>query len=231
MPYIIDGHNLIGQMPTIALDDPDDEAKLVQLLQRYAMRHRVSMTVFFDRGTYGQRGLGGNGVSVIFARSPEDADRRIIRQIRRLTQPQQWTLVSGDMELAQEAQRRGMRVIHPREFAGRLLELDLPPPDAALRAEAEARVPGDRLGEWFQLFGVSAEEAARPVDLHGAPRVRKNRTEERREQPPGSADATAGRSRRLRDRRGRPLIKPPPPGRPDEVEEWLRFFGVDEVEE
>jgi len=35
MPLLIDGHNLIGQIPDISLSDPDDEAKLVLLLRRY----------------------------------------------------------------------------------------------------------------------------------------------------------------------------------------------------
>jgi S-adenosylhomocysteine hydrolase len=32
MPYMIDGHNLIGKLPDISLDDPNDEALLVQKL-------------------------------------------------------------------------------------------------------------------------------------------------------------------------------------------------------
>lgn len=37
MNYLIDGHNLIARTPGLSLADPDDEAKLVQLLRRWAM--------------------------------------------------------------------------------------------------------------------------------------------------------------------------------------------------
>jgi len=33
MPYLIDGHNLIAQMPGFSLSDPDDEARLVLRLR------------------------------------------------------------------------------------------------------------------------------------------------------------------------------------------------------
>jgi hypothetical protein len=36
MPFLIDGHNLIGALPDLDLDDPDDEARLVERLQRLA---------------------------------------------------------------------------------------------------------------------------------------------------------------------------------------------------
>src|SRR5262245_8805655 len=38
MHLLVDGHNLIGQMPGLSLADPDDEAQLVLLLRGYAMR-------------------------------------------------------------------------------------------------------------------------------------------------------------------------------------------------
>ncbi len=36
MQFLIDGHNLIARMPDIDLADPDDEAKLVARLKRWA---------------------------------------------------------------------------------------------------------------------------------------------------------------------------------------------------
>ena len=38
MPFLIDGHNLIGRMPGISLDDPDDEARLVAQLRAFCAR-------------------------------------------------------------------------------------------------------------------------------------------------------------------------------------------------
>ena len=38
--YLIDGHNLIGQLPDLSLTDPDDEAKLVQKLTGFPRARR-----------------------------------------------------------------------------------------------------------------------------------------------------------------------------------------------
>src|SRR5687768_16181614 len=109
MPYLIDGHNLIGQMPTIRLDDPDDEAKLVMVLQRFAMRRQVSVSVVFDRGHYGRQTLGGSGVNVRFARSPSDADAMITSFLNHVSRPAEWVLVSSDREIVAVAQAVGAR--------------------------------------------------------------------------------------------------------------------------
>jgi hypothetical protein len=36
--FLIDGHNLIGQLQDLSLDDPYDEAKLTVAIRRYCMR-------------------------------------------------------------------------------------------------------------------------------------------------------------------------------------------------
>lgn len=48
MPLLVDGHNLIGQMPGLKLSDEDDEGELVMLLRRYstAKRSRQVVVVF-----------------------------------------------------------------------------------------------------------------------------------------------------------------------------------------
>ncbi len=47
MPLLIDGHNLIGRLPDLRLDDPDDEAKLVARLRTYCARTRKRITAVF----------------------------------------------------------------------------------------------------------------------------------------------------------------------------------------
>ena len=50
MPILIDGHNLIGRLPAISLQDPDDEEKLARMLSSYRARTGKSITVVFDPG-------------------------------------------------------------------------------------------------------------------------------------------------------------------------------------
>jgi uncharacterized protein len=54
MPLLIDGHNLISQIPGLSLSDPDDEGDLVMLLRRYTTARRGrKVVVVFDHGVYG----------------------------------------------------------------------------------------------------------------------------------------------------------------------------------
>ena len=48
MPYLIDGHNLIGRMPGMSLQDPNDEAALLIRLSAFCSREATTATVYFD---------------------------------------------------------------------------------------------------------------------------------------------------------------------------------------
>src|SRR5512139_530840 len=89
VPYLIDGHNLIAQMPDLTLDDPNDEVKLVLRLRQFAGRKKQSITVVFDHGIPGgwSSQLSTGPVKVIFAGSHSNADRIIMERIREAKTP------------------------------------------------------------------------------------------------------------------------------------------------
>ncbi len=153
MHLLIDGHNLIGQMPDISLADPDDEAKLVMRLRRYATAKRGrQVVVVFDHGVYGHPGrLNGYGVTCYFARSPQDADTQIIRRLNALERPREWALVTSDRQLVRAARDRGVRVISAQEFAGRLQTPAAKP--APLDEKPDVRLSEAEVEEWLKLFG------------------------------------------------------------------------------
>lgn len=155
MPILVDGHNLIGQMPNISLSDPDDEAQLVMLLRRYAARRRGrKVVVVFDGGVYGHPdNLNGYGVEASFARAPGDADGELIRRIRAVKRRDEWVVVSSDRAVAGEAQARGIPVVSSQEFARRLASMDLP--RASLNAKRNDRpLTRAEIEEWMRIFGV-----------------------------------------------------------------------------
>lgn len=159
MPILIDGHNLIGQLPGVDLSDPDDEAQLVMLLRRYAARRRGRrVVVVFDGGVYGHPdNLNGYGVEARFAKSPADADGELIRRIRAIRRRDEWVVVSSDRAVAGEAQARGIPVLSSQEFARRLQALDLP--RASLRDKRNDRpLTRAEVEEWMRLFGVEEGE-------------------------------------------------------------------------
>ncbi len=161
MPILIDGHNLIGQMHSISLADPDDEAKLVMLLRRYATKKRGRrVVVIFDGGVYGHPdSLNGYGVEARFAKSPSDADSELIRRIRAIRRSDEWHVVSSDKAVAGAARAQGVPVVSSQEFARRLEALDAPKPSVSMREKRNDRpLSKAEIAEWLRLFGVSEGE-------------------------------------------------------------------------
>jgi hypothetical protein len=158
MNLLVDGHNLIGQLPGISLADADDEAQLVMLLRRYATRKRGrQVVVVFDGGVYGHpQQLDGYGVTCHFAKSPQDADAQLLRRLRALHRPAGWALVSSDRQVARAAEERGVRVIGARQFAAQLLGPAAP--SAPIPEKADVRLSEAEIAEWLRLFGEPPDE-------------------------------------------------------------------------
>ena len=153
LQLLIDGHNLIGQMPGMSLADFDDEEKLVAKLRRYAARRRARIVVVFDSGLPGGRSqpLSGGGVEAIFAGSHTDADRVLIERIRAAKRPQTWTLVSSDRAIQREAARRRMPVQESADFARTLVPVDSPPKPLPTRSNDKPEREDDVKG-WLDIF-------------------------------------------------------------------------------
>jgi len=122
MPFLIDGHNLIGQTPGLSLADPDDEQKLVELLRKYLTRSGKKGAVIFDRGVPGGGGQWSNArLEVQFARSPLSADDVIRQRLQREKNPRGLIVVSADRAVLAEARQAGAGVMAPRAFARQML--------------------------------------------------------------------------------------------------------------
>ncbi len=155
MALLIDGHNLIGQMPDIALDDPDDEGKLVQRLRVYRAQTGKSITVVFDSGGmyHPPRNLSGGGVEVVFAPVGSSADAIITRRIRRSRNPQGLTVVSSDREVRAAARECGARVMSAAEFRAELARPKRRSPrPRKRRLRAEPKPSAAEIEEWLALF-------------------------------------------------------------------------------
>lgn len=155
--YLIDGHNLIGQIPDLRLDDPDDEAQLVERLRRTMNRKRKRCVVVFDHGLPGgaSRELSTSNVKVVFAHGGTTADAIICERIRSTRDTRRLTIVSADHEVANCARRAGMTVIAPAAFAAEMAAAALPPDRPEDRADI--RLSRDEVDEWLKLFGGSGE--------------------------------------------------------------------------
>lgn len=153
MPLLVDGHNLIGQIPTLKLSDADDEGELVMLLRRYSTAKRGrQVVVVFDHGVYGHPlKLDGYGITCHFARSPHDADAQLIKRLQALKRPREWTLVTSDRQIVRVAAERGVKVISAHDFARQLLA---PPARAAapLDEKRDRQLSAAEVEEWMEIF-------------------------------------------------------------------------------
>ena len=149
MPYLIDGHNLIGQVPGLKLDDPHDEAKLVERLRSYMLRKRKRCTVVFDSGLPGglSRDLSTASVRVVFAHGGTTADAIILERIRDARDPASLTIISADREIVEAAARRRCRVMSPSAFA-----VELKTPSVPDERDPNPHLTPDEVEEWLRLF-------------------------------------------------------------------------------
>ena len=152
MPLLIDGHNLIGQLPGLHLDDPDDEAKLVAQLRTYCAREGKRATVVFDHGLPGgwSESLSGGGLRVIFASAGRSADGILRERIRETRDPRGLMVVSSDREVIAAAKAKRVRVMQAEVFAARL---DLPP-EFTDASDDGAQLSSEEVDEWLQVFGA-----------------------------------------------------------------------------
>ncbi len=158
MPYLIDGHNLIGALPDIELDDPNDEAELIIRLRGFVARKRTKCTVIFDHGLPGGASrMSSRSVTVIFASARHtNADALLARRIGNIRDVKGWTVVSSDQAIVACARDRRMRHISAQAFARELQRGD-EASDADHEDEKPAPSQND-VDEFMGLFGADEAE-------------------------------------------------------------------------
>ncbi len=155
MPILIDGHNLIGRLRSVSLDDPDDEAQLVEMLRGYRARTGTQVTVVFDPGVLyaGPQSFTQGGLQVVFTAQGGSADKELLRRLRRHRNPRGLTVVSSDRVIVRAAREVGARVVTAEDFA-RQLESS-PVPDAEPH---DGHLSPEELKAWLALFEGEDEE-------------------------------------------------------------------------
>jgi predicted RNA-binding protein with PIN domain len=148
MPYLIDGHNLIGTFPGLMLSDPEDERKLLEVLEEFGRFTRRKAVVYFDRGQPGMGSpfISGRMVKAHFIFPPRRADDAIIDFLRGHSDARHYTVVSSDAEIRTKARRAGAKVVSSEEFAREVLSVP-----RTLGKEKPPEGPED-IENWLDLF-------------------------------------------------------------------------------
>jgi predicted RNA-binding protein with PIN domain len=161
MPYLIDGHNLIGRMPGISLDDPDDEAQLLARLRTFCTREKTTATVYFDGAVIAtMKEPARAGVTPRFVAPPQTADMAIRRHLERLgRQAPNWTVVTSDAAVAEAARRSRARVESSGAFARRLTNSASLPPSQDKPQEPPTP---EEIARWEAAFKKGSSSRGRP---------------------------------------------------------------------
>ncbi len=175
MAYLIDGHNLIGILPNISLAQPDDEARLIDLLLSYRARGAGDMVVFFDSNPLGPATYAATlakplvsrpGIEVHYAPHGKTADDAIVDFLRAARQPGQYAVVTNDAGLIARVKALGASVLRANEFsaqmARRMGSHKTKKDQAASMGDAPA--PNPRSPAFADLYDefLAAERAAKP---------------------------------------------------------------------
>ncbi len=211
MHYLIDGHNLIGKLPDISLDDPNDEVELILRLKSWAAASRKrKVTVYFDGGLPGgvEQRLSTSDIKVIFAPEGRTADSLIIKRIRKLQNPAEYTLVTSDQQIIAAAQKRRLPHLRSEDFAEKMgrdkQKRAAPPP--SLPETDDPKISENEVAEWLAIFGPTPE--IRPKT--------KSVCRPQRKAPP---------KKPKRRRSPQELKKTETKLSDDELSEWLDLFG------
>ena len=165
MTFIVDGHNLIGQMTDLALDDPEDEEKLIGRLQRYQARTGRKIVVVFDPGCgfrlSAKQTVGA--VKVVYAGTGITADEVIIHRVRSAVDPRTVTVVSSDREIQNVANQSGALVVDAAAFVKEMEHGHRRRPRRKKRStivsDPTAKpLPDREVKEWLQIFGQSGQD-------------------------------------------------------------------------
>jgi hypothetical protein len=122
VPYIVDGHNLLGQIPGLRLTDPGDRGRLVSALAAFCRERRCRMTIFFDGEPPAPGGLRRaqrdssqysdtlvGRVRIVHSGRGRSADDAILEMIRRSRTPADITVVTSDRALYERSRHLGAK--------------------------------------------------------------------------------------------------------------------------
>jgi hypothetical protein len=159
MPYIIDGHNLIPNIPGRTLDEVDDEMRLVELLQDFCRVKRKGAEVFFDSAPPGGVAARNFGwVTARFVRRGIPADQAISRRLQQLGgEARNYTVVSSDHAVQDAGRRARAQVISAQDFAALLLQ-SLSGSDQPVEKQPEAGLSREEVEDWLEIFEADEDD-------------------------------------------------------------------------
>ncbi len=167
--YLVDGHNLIPKMPGMSLSEPNDEMRLVEVLQVFSRLRRKKIEVFFDGAPLGQAGPRTFGaIRAHFVRAGQTADEAIRMRLDQLGPLARETLViTSDHRVQSEAKAHHAKFLDSELFARELKSIPqsptpvketpapkkpVPTPQPARSTKDQPHLSTEQVDEWLEIF-------------------------------------------------------------------------------
>ncbi len=119
MPYLIDGNNLMGHLPSLEIRSPESRHALIGRLIVFQKVKKTRVMVVFDgppASDTTQEDFKGPPFYVFYPDFNQDADEIIKKIISKETDLRQLSVVSSDREIKRFAKSKGARSINCEEF-------------------------------------------------------------------------------------------------------------------
>ena len=151
MQLIVDGHNLIPHIPGLSLSDPDDEHKLIKVLQDYSRIRQNKIEVYFDQAAVGQAGQASFGqVKAVYVQRGMTADQAIMNRLKKLGKRARNVLVvSSDRQVQQAARAVHASVMTSDTFSAECQRLMQEEPELDPRSRL---LSPDEVEMWERFF-------------------------------------------------------------------------------
>lgn len=159
---LIDGYNLLFAMVRgdHARFDVDVEREhLISLLQRYKRKKGACIVAVFDGNHFTQSMLIGDstvrdGIKIIFTRSGESADDRIVEIVAKERDRKGIKVVTSDRAIVNAVEKLGSQTVSSQSFGAQLYrELDEPVCENPRDPKASGISPAEAKS-WLKKFGI-----------------------------------------------------------------------------
>ena len=160
MPYLIDGSNLIGHLPTLELRDPKSKHNLVARLTIFQAIKKAKIILVFD-GPQDPDLLGKNNQRkefiILWPDFDESADTLIKQWIKKQTDLRHFYVVSSDREIKNFALENGAKVFDCKEFHKLLKTAFKEHKESQAMHKEDITLSPLEVDHWLEIFGASDE--------------------------------------------------------------------------
>lgn len=163
MSYLVDGNNVMAQVPGWHKDKAAARRRLMDELAEFAREKRVRVSVVFDGAPedFFEDGSTYRGVRLFYAERGSNADERIKKFVEASRERKTLIVVTSDRALSDYVRRCGAQTLRSGELRRRLYETVKEKtfgPAAEDEGAADSEIAGGELQGWMRYFGVDEDD-------------------------------------------------------------------------